>query len=167
MIEKKLLIVRHAKAEDHSFHINDYNRNLIQKGRDKAKKIAQQIKNHWIAPNDNIMVISSSENRAIQTAKLFSEILDYPTEKIYQTDTIYEAHFLNILKEINKIPNNINTLLVFGHNPGLSYLTNYICDSNISLNTAEVAEIKLESNLNFSELSSSTGYLKKIYTVQK
>lgn len=161
MTTKKLFIIRHAKAEDHSFAAIDYDRNLIDKGMERAKRIATSL--YDTLPIDaKTVFISSSANRAIQTAELFAKILNFPPESILQTKKIYEAPYENILKEINKVPDNIDTIFLFGHNPGLSDLTNYLCNSYINLNTSAVAEIRVEEGLNFSELSGNTANLIQI-----
>lgn len=163
MKTKKLFIVRHAKAELHSFSKDDYYRDLIEKGIVRLQRLALEVKPH-LHIDSNTLFISSSANRAIQTATIFSEIVNYPLGLIVQTKSIYEAHYKTILEEVNKVPNHIDTLVIFGHNPGLSDLTNYLCNSYISLKTSAIAEIKLEEGLNFSELSGNTATLKQIFS---
>lgn len=158
---KKLYIIRHAKAEIYSFDRKDYDRNLIDKGEERAVRIAHELKEIFEV-SDNTLAISSSANRAIQTAQIFCPILNIPISKIQLEKSIYEAYFKDILQIINEVDDSVDMLLVFGHNPGLSDLTNYICDSYIDLKTAQVACIELEDNLHFSELSSNTAHLKKV-----
>lgn len=161
MKPKKLFIIRHAKAEEHSILKSDFNRNLIQKGILRATKIAQMLGEKYLI-DEKTLFVSSSANRAIQTANIFASILNFPLMSIIQTKNIYEAYYQDILKELNRIPNNIDTVFLFGHNPGLSDLTNYLCNSYISLKTAELAEINIEEGLYFSELSGNTATLKRI-----
>jgi len=161
MKEKKIFLVRHAKAEEHSFIKKDYNRNLITKGIQRAKRIASQLLGK-ITFNEHTIVISSSANRALQTAQIFSEELDYPVDTIIQTKAIYEAHYSTILEVINQVPANIDTLVIFGHNPGLSDLANYVCNTYINLNTSAVAEIIMEEGLDFADLSSNTATLREV-----
>lgn len=158
---KKLYLVRHAKAELPNWDKRDYDRNLIERGIERAQHIATALK-QIITVNEKTAVISSSANRAIQTAQLFCEILDYPLEQIIQNKNIYEAHYLEILKAINVVNNTNDNLVVFGHNPGLSDLTNYICNSGIDLKTAHVAVISLEEGIDFSSLSGGTATLLQI-----
>ncbi|MCI0920714.1 SixA phosphatase family protein [Sphingobacterium rhinopitheci] len=161
MIVKKLFIIRHGKAEEHAFSQADYDRNLIEKGINRSKTIANQLKEQ-ICIDDNTCFISSSANRAIQTANLFAEILKFPVDRIIQNKAIYEAYYQDILTVINKVPQHIDTVFVFGHNPGLSDLTNYICNSYITLKTSAVAKIHIEEGLDFTMLSGGTAYLQKV-----
>lgn len=162
MKSKTLYLIRHAKAEDHSFQKRDYDRNLVSKGIERAKLIADKLK--LDLPSAKTLVISSSANRAIQTADIFCEIFNYPKFDIRHEKSIYEAHYKDILTVINSVANDMETVLVFGHNPGLSDLANYICNTHIDLKTAHVAKINLEKDFFFRELSSNTGYLEKVIT---
>ncbi|WP_231561009.1 hypothetical protein [Sphingobacterium sp. T2] len=58
----------------------------------------------------------------------------------------------------------MDTLLVFGHNPGLSELTNYLCNSYIELKTAHAAKIILPEGFDFDTLSGGTADLETIIT---
>ena len=162
MKEKSVFLIRHAKAEEGLDGKLDYYRALKEKGIEKACEIAFEIKDK-ITLNEETMLISSSAKRALQTAEIFCNVWGYPAHKIIKKDNIYEATFTEILKEINKVPNHIDTIILFGHNPGLSSLTNYICNTYINLSTASAAEILLEKNFNFAELSENTAYLKHIF----
>jgi|SRR5690606_14380058 len=161
MKTKTLYLIRHAKAEEHSFIKRDYDRNLIEKGKERAQQIATQLAQQLVI-TPQTSVLTSPANRAIQTAELFCDIIGYSTAQIKQDKSIYEAHHSAILNAINKTPTEVDTLLVFGHNPGLSDLTNYLCNSHINLATSHVAMIELEDGMDFSHLSEGTATLKEI-----
>lgn len=155
---KTLYLIRHAKAEEHSFSKDDFYRDLQKKGRERAERIAQKLKDS-LKIDEKTLVISSSANRAIQTAELFCEVLGYAKESIQQTRDIYEAHFMDILKVINSVTDEYDTLLIFGHNPGLSNLTNYLSHSEIELATSNVSILQLEGDLTFEMLGGGTANL--------
>lgn len=158
MNHKKLYIIRHAKAENPTWGQKDFERNITDTGIARAHQIADSLVD--IVPVDeHTAVISSSANRAVQTAHIFCKVLDLPLQHIQQTKALYEATYRDILKVINEVPSHIDTLLLFGHNPGLSDLTNYICNSYIELNTAHCAIIALEDGIDFTSLSGGTGSL--------
>lgn len=162
MKNKTLYIIRHAKAEEHSYLKKDYNRNIIAKGIERSLRLAVELNKESEIHQEHVLFISSSANRAIQTAELICSQIDFPKNEIQQTRDIYEAHYKDILAVINQVPNNINTVIICGHNPGLSDLIYYLTDSYISLNTSAIAKIELEDWLNFSELSSSTANLTRV-----
>lgn len=163
MNKKTLYIIRHAKAELPTWDKKDFDRNIISKGKDRASGVADHLKT-ILSIDSSTAVLSSSANRAIQTAEIFCKVLGFPIQDIQQTREIYEAHHLDILRVINQTADHIDTLLVFGHNPGLSNLTNYICDSYIDLKTSHVAVIKLEEGIDFVSLSGGTGALLQVIT---
>lgn len=153
-----LYLIRHAKAEEHTFTKDDFDRDLQQKGIDRANKIANELKKS-LHVDEKTLVISSSANRAIQTAEIFCSILGYPIDSIQETKDIYEAHFTDILKVINTVSNQYDKLLVFGHYPGLSNLTNYLSHSEIDLATSNVSILQLEGDLTFEMLGGGTANL--------
>lgn len=162
MATKTLYLIRHAKAEEYSFGKRDYNRDIVGKGRERAERIASELAEELVIDSKTLFV-SSSANRAIQTAELFADILGYPLEKINQKKEIYEAYHLEILRVINAVGDSYDKLLVFGHNPGLSLLADYLTNTYVELKTSNIAVIELEEHLTFRELSGGTATLNKVF----
>lgn len=158
---KKIYLIRHAKAEEHSFQKSDYNRSLIEKGKDRASRIANRLEDE-IDSIERTRIISSSANRAKETASIFAKELGWDINHIQLVDSIYEAPYTDILKVINDTSNDCDNLLIFGHNPGLSDLANYLCNTYISMNTSAVAIILIEEGLQFEHVSQGTGTLVKV-----
>ncbi|MGN0002417.1 MAG: SixA phosphatase family protein [Sphingobacterium composti] len=162
MKSKNLYLIRHGKAEDHSLLKRDYERNLVEKGRYKSLTIATKLKDDL--SSNNLLIISSTANRALQTAEIFCQKIAYPIQDIQLEKSIYEAYHTEILKVINLVNNDIDNIIVVGHNPGLSDLANYLCESCINLNTSHVAKIILPEGFNFSEVSGGTCHLETVIT---
>src|SRR5690606_26187890 len=118
-MQKKLYLLRHAKAEDHSFAKHDHERDIIDKGRLRATQIAQDLAKE-LTLTEHAQVISPTASRAEQTAELLCDISGYPADKIQSTKSLYQAFYLHILRSINKVGGDVDSLLVFGHKPGLS-----------------------------------------------
>jgi len=161
---KKLYIIRHAKAENPTFEDNDFERNLvpegIEKALQKAKALAQE---QLIDTTGKTLVISSPANRAKQTAQIFCTELQIPSDQIKYEPKIYEAHYLMLLKVLNDCPSTAENVLIFGHNPGLSDLVAYITNDYVNLATAEIAYLTLDENSDFSSLSANTAQLDKVH----
>lgn len=164
METKSLYIIRHAKAELPVFGNDDFDRDLILKGTERAMLIAQKLKMQLSSIDENTLVISSTANRAMQTAKIFCDILGYPEERIVWEPKIYEAHYLFLMKYLNDIPASFDHVLLFGHNPSVSDLVDYIADRFVNLKTAHVAYLELEENIDYSLLSANTASLQTIIT---
>ncbi len=164
MEKKSLYLVRHGKAEEHTFTKKDSERDLIQHGIARSASIAETLKQRLLPIDEKTLIISSTANRAAQTAKIFAEMLAYPAENIQWEPRIYEAHYLLILKCINDISANYDQVLVFGHNPGLSDLVEYVANEFVNLKTAHVACLTLEEGIDYASLSANTAKLDNILT---
>ncbi|MBD1423523.1 SixA phosphatase family protein [Sphingobacterium chuzhouense] len=164
MKQKSLFIIRHAKAELPIFGKDDFDRDLLPKGTNRAELITQKLKAQLPAMDEKTLVISSTANRAMQTAKIFCDILGYPEERIVWEPKVYEAHYLFLMKLLNDVPASYDYVLLFGHNPGVSDLVGYVTDRFVNLKTAHTAYLELEEGIDYSLLSANTASLKKIIT---
>lgn len=161
MSNKKLYIIRHAKAEEHSFSKSDFERHLISKGKERAERIALELAGE-LQIDEQTLFISSTANRALETAHIFADILGYSSAAIQLERDIYEAHHRDILKVINSVPSSFQKVLVFGHNPGLSDLVDYLTDRPVDLKTANIAIIELPANFDFAHVSANSSNLIKV-----
>ena len=125
---KHLYIIRHSKAEDRTG--TDYNRELVEKGREKAEFAAEKFKMN-INPQIDLF-ISSPAPRALQTAEIFAEVLEYPSDSIRTEEILYEAkESAEVLPYIQAIESNIDTVALFGHNPLLEEMIEYLSNSYV------------------------------------
>lgn len=76
------------------------------------------------------LIISSSAKRALTTAKAFADELGYKKSEVLSTDDLYHADDNDILEIVKSIEDSCDTVLLFGHNPDLTYFANSICDYN-------------------------------------
>lgn len=120
---KKLLIVRHAHAEDYASSGKDFDRVLTSKGEASAVEMAKTLAQTGCSPQ---LLCSSPALRAKKTAELFAETFAYPVAKINFIDNIYEAGLYNLMGIINRFDNALDTIAIFGHNPAFTYLADYV-----------------------------------------
>lgn len=163
--------MRHGKAEDPDFTKRDFDRNLVNRGQEDANQIGKAL---WSSfddrqkatireANSRVKLISSTANRAIQTAELVANVFEFPSDRIQREIEIYEAYHLDILKVINRVPDEVETVFIFGHNPGLSMLVNYLTDQHVDLKTANAAHLILNEEFTFAELSEQTATLQHVF----
>jgi phosphohistidine phosphatase len=121
---KTLYLVRHASAVERESSMKDIDRELSAKGQEESKIMAQLFKERAITPE---LWISSHARRALETAYIFAEILDYPRQNIVVDKKIYDEssgsrfiHLLHTLEE--KLPSSI----IFGHEPTLSEFASFL-----------------------------------------
>lgn len=138
---KKLVLVRHAKAIEPLAEITDSERSLKIKGIKDAHKAAKKLYVFNIKPE---MVISSPAYRALETALIFAEELDFPKKKIKLTESIYFDYTTgDFVEMIQKQDNKFDTILIVGHNPKISEMASqFTHDFHEELPTCGVAVIE-------------------------
>lgn len=155
---KTLFLIRHAKSSWSSPELSDIDRPLNERGKNDAPLIGNVLKNNSVSPD---IIFSSPAVRVLTTAKIIAKIVAYPTKKIIIKPEIYEASVSDLLRIINSIDNNYNNVMIFGHNPGLSYLSNYFCNNfRNNLPTCSVVQLQFEIN-NWIEVTENSASLIK------
>lgn len=125
---KKLFLVRHAKSSWSEPGLSDFERPLNSRGKRDAPFMGKLLKEKNILPDK---IISSAAIRAYTTARTIATEINYPIEKIETSNDIYEAGASEILNIIQSVDDNIKTLMLFGHNPGFTSLSNYLSDRQV------------------------------------
>ena len=118
---KKLYLVRHAKASQNLAGVTDFDRPLIEKGIIRTQKVIRFLNERQVKID---LMISSPAKRALKTAILIAEGIGYPEEKIRLERKFYDGYYERILNVIYAVPNNIDSLMIFGHNPSITHLSN-------------------------------------------
>lgn len=116
---KKVIIVRHAKSVPYGYD-NDISRDLTERGETDAEKISLRLKEIGVAPD---LVISSPSRRTMHTATIYCHNLKYNPSAIQKEEDLYDGLTTHEFVEfLQKLPEEVQTLLVFGHNPTVYYL---------------------------------------------
>jgi len=151
---KKLYIVRHAKSSWSDASLSDFERPLNSRGEKDAPLMGEILKKKGILPD---LVISSSAKRALTTAKIISEKIGYSKKKIEKDTNIYHAGLRNMISIINEVSNDVQSLMIFGHNPTFTQLINVLANYDLpNLPTCAVVEIECLVN-NWQALTAGTG----------
>jgi len=125
---KKLYLVRHAKSSWKYPELSDFERPLNHRGKKDAPKMGKWLRARKIVPD---LIISSPAVRASTTAKIFSEVLSYPSDRIRYHDQMYGTSVSTLLDIIKKTEESVKSLMIFGHNPEITSLANTLSDSYI------------------------------------
>ncbi len=88
-------------------------------------------------------IISSPALRAITTAKCFATQLEIPINSIKEERKIYEASPDTLMELLQELDNTLEKVILFGHNPGLSYLTGLLTGELYDKVTCSISEIEL------------------------
>ena len=119
---KKLILVRHAKTEQlYDYSKSDFDRKLLPRGHKDAAIIAKELEKKGHIPD---LFVSSSAKRAMQTAEIFCEYLDYDTDNIREEQFIYDGYTTaDMIKYLGRFDEKHDTIIVFGHNPDIAGFT--------------------------------------------
>ena len=115
---KKLIFVRHGRAEEPTSLISDFERSLTIKGKNISAQMALILKEKEKDPG---VIISSPAFRALETALIFARIFGTDPEKIVLKSILYHRATLNAFAEIvENVSDGFNTIIFFGHNPSFT-----------------------------------------------
>jgi len=122
---RRLLLLRHAKAERSQSGGRDHDRILAKRGREDAAAIGAYLVRHKLIP-DQALVSTSARTR--ETWALVAKAFAKPPPVEFE-DTIYEAEPEAILKAVRATERTVRTLLLVGHNPGMQQLAGMLIAS--------------------------------------
>lgn len=126
---KTLYIVRHAKSDWSHPELSDYDRPLNQRGLEAAPMMGQRLREQGVQPD---LIISSPAHRALSTAKLIAEQLDYSFKDIVENEAIYEAGCDTLVSLINELDNSHQHVMLVCHNPGATVLSNFLMADHVT-----------------------------------
>ncbi|MGM0498009.1 MAG: SixA phosphatase family protein [Bacteroidota bacterium] len=141
---KQLFIVRHGKSSWEYEHVDDIDRPLKIKGINDAYAMAKRLDSKNKKPQ---LIISSPANRALHTSIIFSRVLDYPLFNLRLNEIIYNGDEDDILNLIHETDDSISTLMIFGHNPVSTDLSNmFLKDKLDKLPTAGITSLNFKAD---------------------
>lgn len=118
---KELILVRHAKSDWANESVKDIDRHLNDRGYADAYQLSQWYKSEFSLPD---LMVSSPATRAMNTAYIFARTFRMPEAQIMVHGDLYESTLQEYLKVISGIDKKISRLMMFGHNPAITNLTN-------------------------------------------
>lgn len=141
---KTLYIVRHAKSSWDDFSLTDHDRPVSKTGIRKTNRIIEFLKKNKVQPE---LFVSSSAVRAKTTAFQIAEGLAYPVEKVQIEEALYHADENGIFDALFGLPDEFDSVMLFGHNPTLTYFVNLFLKPQIdNLPTTGVVSIAFKTD---------------------
>ena len=152
---KKLIFVRHSKAEEPSLDISDFERSLTTKGKTLANTMALRLKEK---ENSAGVIITSPAFRAVETALIFAGIYKIPSEQILMAGNIYYRLNLSTLQEdLSRIKEETDIVTLFGHNPSFTELADELSKEGCNfIQKCGIVGISFKINT-WSELARNSG----------
>jgi phosphohistidine phosphatase len=141
---KKITFLRHSKSS-WDYNLDDIDRPLNNSGVVKIKKVAESSKAQFVKSD---IIFSSSATRAIHTSLILTRSLSINSNRISICEDLYTFEFNEVVNFINKIENKYSEVVLVGHNPAYTEISNYFSENKIlNLPTARWFSMKFDSNL--------------------
>jgi len=139
---KTLILVRHGKSS-WEFNFSDRERPLKSRGFNDANLVASEfLESHDIPER----IFSSPANRALTTCKVFIKVFGLSENVISISDDLYDFGGESVITFIKNLSNNINSVMIFGHNHAFTSISN-IFGSNFIDNLPTSGLVKINMDL--------------------
>jgi phosphohistidine phosphatase len=114
---KRVYLLRHAKSSWKHPELLDHDRPLAGRGRRAAKAILRHMRAQEFVPE---LVLCSSARRARETLERIEPALRHAP--VWVEPELYGASADELLARLRRLPDDLDSVLVIGHNPGMHEL---------------------------------------------
>jgi len=121
---RQLFILRHAKSSWNDPALEDRERPLAPRGRQAVKLLAEHVSASAIRPEQ---VLVSPARRARETLEGVA-----PAGEIIVEPELYGATAKSLLERLTRVPDDIGSVMLIGHNPAMQALVLELADSSSS-----------------------------------
>ena len=137
-----LYLMRHAIATDADENTEEHQRPLTEKGRKKLSKIARNLEKLDLKFD---LILTSPALRAHQTADIVADALDIKQKNVLETENLSPLGFADKLVEEINAHEELENLLIVGHEPSLSQLIGMLLagDASLSIDMKKAGLCKL------------------------
>ena len=115
-MNRRLLLIRHAKSSWGDASLPDRERPLAGRGRKAAERMGAHLRNEGLRPD---AVVCSPSRRTRETL----ELLDFPGAEVTYLDELYGASAHDLLAGAREVRESAEVVAVVGHNPGVQDLS--------------------------------------------
>lgn len=126
---KTLYIIRHAKSSWDDPQLDDHARPLNARGERDAPRMAKRLKEKRVALD---LVLTSTAQRTLSTSLHMVKILGIPESSIKADNELYHASSSTLLRLVQSLSDKYDTVMLVGHNPGLTDFVNELVDESIN-----------------------------------
>ena len=149
---KTLLIMRHAKSSWDDNGVADHERPLTARGERDAPRMGKLLRREGVVPQ---AIVASDAVRAQATARAVAEACGFEGEVEFSS-ALYGAGPETFREVLNKLPEQVESVLVVGHNPGSEELLQELTGEDEHMPTAAIAQVELDV-AQWSEWGEATG----------
>lgn len=128
---KRLLLLRHAKSSWDDPDLDDHDRPLANRGRRASTAIAEHLSTESATTD---LVLCSSARRARETLERIAPALGDGVDVQIEPE-LYAASDERLLKRLRAVAEDVESVLLVGHNPGLEQLAVELAGSGDELSS--------------------------------
>ncbi len=140
---KTLYIARHAKSSWNYPDLKDHDRPLLEKGKKRTRKVINFLKNEQVQPE---IILSSTARRAAETATYFASGCGVGPENLVFEAALYHAGREELFRYLAHVSNQIQSLMIVGHNPAMTNFANHFLRDPIDwLPTSAVVGLQIDT----------------------
>lgn len=122
---KRIIFIRHGRAEDSDPEISDLERSLTIRGKSVSRQMARRLKEK---DNNPGLFITSPAFRALETAFIFADEFSVKPESIrIDSNLYYKSGIKHLLELLKTIDDNTDSITMFGHNPAFTEMPDRLC----------------------------------------
>ncbi|MBW2528971.1 MAG: histidine phosphatase family protein [Deltaproteobacteria bacterium] len=133
-MKRRLILMRHAKSAWDTDAPSDHARPLNKRGRRDAPRIGERLVEIGWEPE---LVLSSDSTRTKETWERMSSSFERP--EIHFLPSLYGAGVATVRAELARVPAEVGTVLLLGHNPGWEEVLAHLTGSAQRMTTANAA----------------------------
>ncbi len=126
-------LLRHAKSSWSDPTLPDHDRPLARRGRRDAERVAEHLVRLGIKPE---LVLCSTSDRTRETLELVRPAFG-ATSKLRLEPGLYAASADTLLERLRALPEQVSSVMLIGHNPGLHDLALLIASTGTELERLE------------------------------
>jgi len=141
-MKRTLFLVRHAKSSWDGIDLPDTERPLADRGKRDAPMMGKRLEKRQVKPD---LILSSPARRALSTAEIIANELDYRVKDIVVDDRLYATDAETLLGVIGELSDKLKCVMLFGHNPEFTDLAHRLSNEVTLMPTCAVAQFTFES----------------------
>lgn len=149
--------MRHAKASPSHASVSDFDRPLLDEGRDAAKRIGEFLSREMLTVD---AAVTSPAIRARQTIDVALQAAGMFLEA-RADDRLYEGGPLLILEVLSEVNSSLNSVLLVGHNPVLEEFVQLLTGETVNLSPGTLAQVDLEAS-KWGEIGETKNTLRRV-----
>jgi len=140
LMERQLIVMRHAKSSWAAEGLSDHQRPLNERGRRAAPRVAIELRELGWQPQH---ILSSDSQRTRETVGLLLKVWEAGIQVDFLA-SLYLAGPNELSDAMAEVSEEVESLLVVGHNPGWEGVVHHLGGVDMTMKTATAAMLKAD-----------------------